>query len=190
MKKPSLVLLFKVFLKISAFTLGGGMTMLPVIQSELVDKRKYLTENDMIDIVALVQSLPGLIAMNIAVMLGYRLRGIMGALVCAAGMVLPPFVVICLVAGLFNKIGDNAMIREAFLGIRAVLCALILLSVIKMAKSVLTKIFPVLIAAAAFVILVVFQELNAVWVVAGAAVLGAAGTYLPLLFNGKTHKNG
>ena len=126
-----------VFFWISTVTLGGGMAMLPLIDREFVEKRKYLTKQEMVDIVAVMQSLPGLIAVNMAVLIGYRVKGVLGALVSAFASVLSPFVIIALIASGLSSLTDSPTLDHIFLGVRAGTAALILMSLFKLVKQVM-----------------------------------------------------
>lgn len=188
--KGDLLLLFKVFFKISALTVGGGLTMLPIINEEFVTKRKYMTDEEMVDIVAVVQSMPGIIAVNMSVMIGYRIAGIKGAFLASIGMILPPFIVISLISLLLGTLKQNEILNNAFLGIRAALCALILLTVIQMGRTSLKKILPIIIATISFFILVVFPQFNAIWVIVAGGITGIAASYIPLIFKKEKNENG
>lgn len=174
MKAPErLTTLFMVFFKISAVSVGGGLTMLPLIDREFVEKRQWLTSEEMVDIVAVMQSMPGIIAVNMGVLVGYRSAGIMGAVSAAIGVVIPPFVIIVIVAAFINTIKENKYIQDIFLGVRAAVCALILLSVIKLSRQIIKNSLTVIMALAAFIGLVVFQ-FNAIWMIIIAAAIGLA----------------
>ena len=123
------------FLWISTVTLGGGMAMLPLMDREFVERRKWLTAQEMVDIVAVMQSLPGLIAVNMAVLIGYRVKGIAGALVAAFASVLSPFAVIVVVAAGLSSLADSPTLDHVFLGVRAGTAALILMSLVRLAKE-------------------------------------------------------
>lgn len=135
MKK--LVDLAWIFFWISTVTLGGGMAMLPLMDREFVEKRKYLTEQEMVDIVAVMQSLPGLIAVNMAVLIGYRVKGLAGALVAAFASVLSPFVAIAVIASGLSSLSDSPTFDHIFLGVRAGCAALILMSLVKLVQKVM-----------------------------------------------------
>ena len=117
--------IFAIFAKIGAFTIGGGYAMIPLIEAEML-KRGWISEEDMPDIIVLAQSAPGILAVNMAIYSGYRLRGIRGALAASLGAVLPSFVIILLVAMLFAGIKDNPTVAAIFQGIRPVAVGLIL----------------------------------------------------------------
>lgn len=170
------IILFLVFCKISAITMGGGLVMIPVMEKEFLEKRHMLTKEDMLDTVAFVQSMPGVIAVNMALMIGYRAAKLPGALVSAFGVVIPPFVTILLIAFCFQTLSGNEAMSHIFSGVRAATCALILLSVIKMGKSVFKNTFAPLVALLAFLIFVLVPQINAIYVLIAA---GVAGLVLP-----------
>lgn len=120
----SLWQIFLVFGKIGAFTIGGGIPMIAAIKSELVE-RKWLNEEDFVDIITLAQTAPGLFAVNISILTGHKLRGTKGSVVATIASCLPPFLIILLVAMFFTTFKDNEYIIKAFKGIRPVVVALI-----------------------------------------------------------------
>ena len=130
-----LLKLFIAFFKIGAFTFGGGYAMLPIIEKEVVDKNQWLTKEEFLDMLAVVQSLPGPIAINSSVYVGYKIAKFWGALACALGAALPSFIIILLAAIVFTDIQDNPTIEKIFKGIRPAVVALIVIPVIFMAKT-------------------------------------------------------
>lgn len=134
MQRVSLWKLFLVFNKIGAFTIGGGYMMLPAIEDELL-RRKWIPEADMPDIVALSQSAPGLISVNMAIFSGYRLRGFAGSVVATLGCILPPFVIILLIAMFFSGFSDHPIVQRIFAGVRPVAVGLIAAYTIKLLRA-------------------------------------------------------
>ena len=126
--------LFYVFFKIGAFTLGSGLAMVPQIQKELVTKRRWLDEDEFIDILAVTQSAPGPIAVNLAVFLGLRIGGIKGLIATTFGSVLPSFMIILMIALLFQGIQNEPMFIAAFKAIKPASVALILVPVVSISK--------------------------------------------------------
>lgn len=126
--------IFRVFAKIGAFTIGGGIPMIAAIKSELVE-RKWLTDEDFIDIITLAQTAPGLFAVNISILTGHRLRGTKGSIVATIASCLPPFLIILLVAMFFTAFQENEYVIRAFKGIRPVVVALIGVPMIDMLKA-------------------------------------------------------
>ena len=130
----SLWQIFLVFGKIGAFTIGGGIPMIAAIKSELVE-RKWLNDEDFIDIITLAQTAPGLFAVNISILTGHRLRGTKGSVVATIASCLPPFLIILLGAMFFTTFKDNEYVIKAFKGIRPVVVALIGVPMTDMLKS-------------------------------------------------------
>ena len=166
-----LATLFWTFFRIAAVTPGGGLVMLPIMQQEFEEKRKWVSPEDMVDIIAMVQSTPGIIAVNMAIMLGYRVAGFPGALAATLGAVLPSFLIILAIAVLFHSLGSSAIIDKAFAGVRAAVCALILHSTITMGRRILKGWLEIVVACAAFIALFVLG-LNAIWVIVLGLLLG------------------
>jgi chromate transporter len=131
---PSLWNIFLVFAKIGAFTIGGGYAMIPLIRNELV-KRNWISDEELPDIVALAQSAPGVLAVNMSIFSGYRMRGVKGCIVATLGSVLPSFLTILLIAMIFTGYQDNPIIVRIFKGIRPVVVSLILVPMINMARK-------------------------------------------------------
>lgn len=126
--------IFWVFAKIGAFTIGGGYAMIPLIKDELV-KRGWLTEEELPDIIALAQSAPGVLAVNMSIFAGHRMRGFKGSLAATLGSVLPSFLMILLIAMLFTGYQDNPVVVRIFKGIRPVVVSLIAVPMINMARK-------------------------------------------------------
>lgn len=133
-KKVPLWQIFAVFAKIGAFTIGGGYAMIPIIEREM-NRRKWIPEEDLPDIVALSQSAPGVMAVNISIFAGYRMRGIKGSIAATLGSVLPSFLIILLIAMVFSSFKDNPVVIRIFKGIRPVVIALIAVPMINMARK-------------------------------------------------------
>ena len=127
--------LFSDFFKIGAFTLGGGYAMIPIIQSEVVDRRRWLKQEEFLDIIAIAQSCPGVFAINMSVFIGYKLRKLPGALCAAFGTTLPSFAIILLIAMFFSRFQDNPVVESIFKGIRPAVVALIAAPTFTLAKS-------------------------------------------------------
>lgn len=126
---------FGIFFKIGAFTIGGGYAMVPLIENEIVTKRKWLTKEEFVDLLAISQSSPGILAVNISIFIGYRLKGVKGSIVTALGTVLPSFLIILAIALFFHNFKDNATVEKIFKGIRPAVVALIAAPTFSMARS-------------------------------------------------------
>lgn len=127
--------LFATFFKIGTFTIGGGYAMIPLIQREVVERRQWLSETEMLDAIALSQTMPGILAANIAALVGQRLRGVKGALVAVAGNIVMPIVFIILIAALFHHFKDIPAVQHAFMALRPAVVALIAAPVFTLARK-------------------------------------------------------
>lgn len=127
--------LFRIFLKIGFFTLGGGYAMIPQIESEIVDRRKWMDRKDFLDLIAVAQTCPGALAVNMSVYIGYKLRKMRGAICATLGVALPSFVIILLIAMFFHQFQDNEVVRSVFNGIRPAVVALICAPVFSMGRA-------------------------------------------------------
>jgi chromate transporter len=166
-----LISLFMVFLKIGAFTWGGGYGMLPLIKCEVVDKRKWLTSEAFLDGVAVAESVPGAIAVNSATFVGNKVVGTAGALVAALGAVLPSYVALILVATFFLSLRELAPVQNFFKGAVPAVVALLVNAVIDIGKEALRRYTGVIIAAA-LLILLVFFHVHPILVIVVAGILG------------------
>lgn len=131
-----LIKMFISFLKIGAFTFGGGFAMIPLIEAEVVDKNKWLSKDDFTDIIVISQTFPGAIAVNSSLFIGYKIGGFIGALLGMLGVVLPSFFIILIIAMLFMQFRDNYYVDLAFKGITAAVPVLVLVAVTSLSKSV------------------------------------------------------
>lgn len=177
--KETLVLILRLmltFLKIGAFTFGGGYAMIALVEKDVVEKKKWLTEKEMLDLLAIAESTPGVIALNTATYVGQKVAGFFGALAASICVMLPSIVVIVLISGIIQQFGDNRYVRWAFLGIRAAVAALIFNAVLKMFKQVEKNVFSYILMAIALVLasLSVFNviALDVVFILLGAAAVG------------------
>ena len=162
--------IFWSFLKIGAFTFGGGYAMIPLIQHEVIHRRRWIEERDFLDLLTLAQTAPGPIALNTAVFVGYKRRGYLGALSAIMGVIVPSFLVILVVAIFFASIRDNAYVDAAFKGMRPAVVALIVAPIIGLTKGMHWW----LIAVALVVALVVWYfGVSPVWFLIAGAVVGA-----------------
>ncbi len=126
---------FKTFLKIGAFTLGGGYAMIPIIEAEVVERHKWLSREEFADIIAVAQSCPGALAINMSVFIGYRLRRLPGAVCTCLATALPSFLIILLIALFFHRFQDVPWVAAMFRGIRPAVVALIAVPTFNLAKN-------------------------------------------------------
>ena len=145
--------------------------MLPLIQREIVENKKWSTEKEILDYYAVGQCTPGVIAVNTATFIGYKLRGIIGGIVATLGVIFPSIVIILIIATFLQNFADLAIVQSAFAGIRVAVVALIITTVVKLIKSSIKDYLGVIIAIIAFVISA-FIGLSPVYVVIAAALTG------------------
>ncbi len=170
--RPGLLELFFAFFRISAVTIGGGYVMFPLMKAEVVDSRGWITDEEMVDYYALGQSVPGIIAMNSATLIGFRKRGIAGALCAASGMAAPSVLIILIVAAFLTPYFDHPWVQKAFAGIRAAVVAMIVMAVWQVGKKAAASLPALLIAGGSFV-LIVFAGLHPVLMILLGGCLGA-----------------
>jgi chromate transporter len=127
--------LFKIFFEIGSFTIGGGYAMLSLVEKTVVQKKKWIEQDNFWDMIVVVQTIPGVFAVNTALYTGYKLKGMKGAICAALGAIIPSFVIICLVAMFFVEIRENTVVERVFTGIRPCVVALILAPALQMIKS-------------------------------------------------------
>ena len=183
-RQSQLLPLFLTFLKIGGFTFGGGYAMIPLIQRETVEGRKWITDEDMLEIIAIAESTPGPLAINSATFVGSRVAGVPGAACATLGVILPSFVIILIVAGLLDAFQHLRVIQYAFFGIRAGVLALILKAFWNMYKKCPKGIVSYCIAAGAF-LLAAILKLNVLVVILCCAL---AGLVTSLLRAGRAEK--
>lgn len=163
--------LFWTFFRIGGLTFGGGYAMLPMLQKEVVDKRKWATEEELLDYYAVGQCTPGIIAVNTATFIGQKNRGIPGAIFATAGVVFPSLVIISVIAGFIQNFSHIAWVQHAFAGIRVAVAVLIVNAVIKLWKSGVKDVLGIVIFAVSFLSCVLF-EFSPVWIVIAAILVG------------------
>lgn len=130
-----LLTLLTTFFRIGLFTIGGGYAMIPLIEKEVVQNRKWISEKDFMDLLAIAQAAPGVFAVNISIFIGYRLRRVRGSVACAFGTVLPSVLIILLIALFFQQFKEYELVENVFKGIRPAVVALILTPAIKLGKA-------------------------------------------------------
>lgn len=157
------------FLKIGAFTFGGGYAMIPVIQHEVITRRGWIAEREFVDLLTLAQTAPGPISLNTAVFVGYKCRGFLGALMAILGVILPSFLVILAVAIFFSEIRDNEWVDAAFRGMRPAVVALIVAPILGLTRGMHWALIAV---AAATAVAVWYFAISPVWLLVAGALLG------------------
>ncbi len=165
------------FLRIGAFTFGGGYAMIPLIQRETVEKHKWISDDDILEIIAIAESTPGPIAINSATFVGYKIAGFWGSFCATLGVVLPSYIIISIISLLLQQFSDIQAVQYAFFGIRAGVLALILKSLWTMFKKINKAAIPYVIMAISF-ILAAFTDINVLFVIAGSAVVGIVSSLI------------
>lgn len=160
--------LFVSFAKIGVMTFGGGLAMLPMLERELVESKKWVTTEEILDYYAVGQCTPGIIAVNTATFVGYKKSKVLGAILATLGVIFPSVVIITVIAAVLNNFADIPAVQHAFAGIRIAVCALIASAVIKLAKSNVKNLTQIIIAVCAFIIIAVFGASPVVVVIASA----------------------
>lgn len=168
-----IILLFSSFIRIGTFTFGGGYAMIPLIQKEVVEKRKWITDEEILEIIAIAESTPGPIAVNAATFIGYKTAGFFGALGATMGVVLPSFLIIIAVSFVIRQFENLKVVKYAFEGIRAGVLALIIKALVSMYKQCPRNKVSYIIAAFAF-LCVAFLGINVLFVIIVCAVIGLA----------------
>lgn len=172
----SLWKIFTVFAKIGAFTIGGGYAMIPIIQNEM-DKHGWISSEELPDIIALSQSAPGVMAVNISIFAGYKIRGVKGSIAATLGSILPSFLIILLIAMAFTNFKDNPIVIKIFKGIRPVVVSLIAVPMINMAKKSNTTWWSWVISIVTLV-MVAFLEISPIYILLVLIVAAFCLTWL------------
>ena len=157
--------LFKTWFSLGAFTFGGGYAMLPLLQKEMVEKYHWASEEELLDYFAIAQCTPGIIAVNTATFIGYKLKGVKGAIVATFALVLPSLIIITLIAGAINSFGDNEIVKHALNGIRIAVCVLMSTTLYKMMQKNLKSPIHFVVMVLAFVLSYFFKLSTALLVV-------------------------
>ena len=163
--------IFFTFSKIGAFTIGGGYAMIPLIQREVVEKKQWISESDFIDIIAVSQTVPGILAVNVAIFSGHKLKGNAGSIVATLGSILPSFLIILTIAMFFRQFGDNVWVQKMFKAIRPAVVALIAVPVFTTAKTVGINIKTIIIPIAS-ALLIWYWGVSPIYIVLAAGLGG------------------
>ncbi len=163
--------LFWAFARIGGLTFGGGLTMLPMLTYELVDKKQWISEEELMDCYAIGQCTPGIIAVNTATYIGYQKKGVMGGIAATMGMIAPSLVIITMIAMFLSRYMNHPLITYALNGIRGAVCALMLNTVVQLAKKSLVDWKCVVISSIVF-LLALLTEVPTIVLVIVAGVAG------------------
>lgn len=180
--KPALFWkLFSSTFILSAFTVGGGYVIVPLMRKTFVDKLHWIEEDEMMDLIAIAQSAPGPIAVNTSILVGYKIAHIPGALVTLLGTVLPPLIILTLLSYAYNAIKDNRIVQALFFGMSIGVAVVILDAVTSMARTIFgtRRVLPIVLMFLAFIATYILKW-NIVLIILSSAVVGVVATLLPL----------
>ena len=168
--------LFKTFFRIGGLTFGGGYAMLPMLEKEVVENRKWTTSEELLDYYAVGQTTPGVIAVNTATFVGYKVKGVIGAAFATAGVVFPSLVIIMIIATCLQNFAKYEVVQNAFSGIRVVVAVLILNAIIKLWKNSVIDKIGIVVFILTFICGAVLN-ISSIYIVISAAILGIIITY-------------
>ncbi len=164
--------LYLAFVKIGTFTFGGGLAMMPIMQRELMEKRGWVTEEELIDYFAIGQSTPGIIAVNVATFVGYKRLGWFGGIIGTLGVVTPSWVIIMLLAGAISSVDKYPLAQKALHGINVAVAALLTSVIVKFAKKTIKNVWNAVFMLLAFV-LIYFFKVQSVWIIIASLITGS-----------------
>lgn len=167
---------------LSAFTFGGGFVIIPLMRKKFVEQYQWINEKEMLDLTAIAQATPGAIAVNAAILIGYQLAGIFGAVITILGTVLPPFIILSVISFAYTAFRDSVMVNHILRGMQAGVAAVILDVVVSMVIDLLKekKVLPAVILVSDF-IAVFFLKINIVFIILASGIIGAAEVYISKL---------
>ena len=162
---------FRTFFKIGIFTLGGGYAMIPLIEEEVVNRHRWVSKDEMLDLLAIAQSCPGVFAINISIFIGYKLSKVRGALATTMGTALPSFMIILAIAMFFHQFEDNHVVAAMFQGIRPAVVALIAVPTFNMGKRAKLNKFTIWIPIVS-ALLIWLMGVSPIWIIIAAGIGG------------------
>ena len=185
-----LIKLFFIFFKIGLFTFGGGYAMIPLIKSELITKRNWISEEEMVEILAIAEATPGPQAVNMATYLGYKRKGVLGSLFATLGVVLPSFIIILIISLFLKQFEDNTYVKYAFIGINASVCVLIISAGLSLISNVrhnyLTLIIFILVLISYLLVDIFNSSFSTIYYI----LISGTITLIYYLIKDKVHKDG
>ncbi|MBU3097819.1 MULTISPECIES: chromate transporter [Clostridium] len=170
--------LFTSTLYLSSFTFGGGFVIIPLMKKKFVDEYKWIEEKEMFDLAAIAQSAPGAIAVNAAIIVGYRLAGVLGAMITIIGTVLPPLIILSIISVAYTAFRDSLIVKYILRGMQAGVAAVIIDVVISMASSLFKekKLLPIMIMIGAFIATFILN-INVIIIILTSGIMGAISIY-------------
>lgn len=178
-KINNIIKLYLSFAKIGTFTFGGGLAMMPMMQKELIEKKGWITEDELIDYYAVGQSTPGIVAINVATFVGYKIGGVLGGIFATLGVVTPSLVIIMILAGAISSISDYPIVQKALQGINVSVAALLTYTVVNLGKKSIKNIWNLVFAIIAFILVCIFKA-PTVLIILSSLVVGVLITYFKL----------
>lgn len=169
--------LFCILFKIGFFSVGGGYVMLPLLRRELVERRDWITDEELVNYYAIGQSTPGIIAINTATFIGFKRAGIIGSCVATFAMVLPSLIIIIIIAAFFSRFQGNPIVSSALCGVRIVVSLILVFTVFSLIRKTVKDWLSIVITSIAFIVIVVFR-VSPILVVLSSAVVGLLAGHL------------
>ncbi len=163
--------LFSIFFKIGLCTFGGGIAMLPILERELVEKKKWVESNELLDYFAIGQSTPGIIAVNVATFVGYKRARVLGGCVATFGMVCPSLIIITIIALFISNFADILWVQKALVGINVAVAAILTSAVFSFSKKSVKNLFGFALLLISFILIFVFN-VGTIWIIIGSALIG------------------
>ncbi|MEE0886848.1 MAG: chromate transporter [Treponema sp.] len=179
--------LYITFAKIGSLTFGGGIAMLPMMQNELIDKKQWVSENEILDYYAIGQSTPGIIAVNVATFVGYKKAGILGGIIATLGVITPCVVLITILANLIDSIDHYPNVQKALKGINVAVCALITDATLNFAKKTSKGAVSILLMLLSFC-LIFFFNIKSYIIILGSAFIAVAVYFIEKKFKKNDEK--
>ncbi|MCF7930352.1 MAG: chromate transporter [Acholeplasmataceae bacterium] len=170
-KQHNLLELFLTFLKIGALTFGGGYAMMPIMRKEVVERKQWADDDDILKILVISESTPGVLAVNSATFIGYKIAGFKGSLVATLGVVIPSFIIISLISLFIVQFQQLTWVAYAFRGIQAGVAVLIFKAAIKLSKKIHFDLFAIIILVSS-ILFALFSEISVIYALMVGAVLG------------------
>lgn len=163
--------LFMIFFRVGAFTFGGGYSMIPILRHEFVNRRGWISDEEMLNFIAVSQSTPGIIAVNMAVFISHKREKLMGALFAVTGVILPSLIVISAIAAFFGNFAEIPVVMKALVGINITVAVILISAVFDLGKKTITDVICFIIATASFVCVAVFG-ISSIWLILVSLFLG------------------
>lgn len=171
-KLKNIWLLMSTFFKVGLFTFGGGLAMLPIIEREVVDKHKWLSHEEMTDLVAIAESTPGAIAVNSATFIGYKVAKLLGAILATLGLITPSIIIIIIISFFVDEFLALEYVAYAFMGIRCAVGVLILFAAIKLFKGNKKYWYTYVLLGLSVIIMLCLPNLSTIYIIIGGGIMG------------------